>query len=152
MFTARINHFLFFATLICQLLFIETSSAQTEADLSTEVSTHMVQLTEALLKRDSVTLSRLLSDEVTYGHSNGLTQTKAEAIRSVMSLQHEYRRIDTRKQHVRLYGNTAIVNTEVSVSMRFEEKPLELDMDILFVWFRENNQWQLLARQSVRNP
>jgi hypothetical protein len=53
---------------------------------------------------------------------------------------------------VRLYGNTAIVNTEVSVSMRFEEKPLELDMDILFVWFRENNQWQLLARQSVRNP
>lgn len=111
----------------------------------------MQQLRIAILNRDSTTLGHLLSDDVTYGHSNGLSQTKAEVIRSIMSGQHDYRRIETRSSRVRIYDRTALVNAEVNVSMLLEGKALELDMDILLVWMNDAGRWSLLARQSVRN-
>ena len=108
-------------------------------------------LTNALLQRDSLSLDRLLDSEVTYGHSNGLHQTKAEVIRSIMSRQHAYQKIDTRSMQIRMYRNTAVVNTQVSVSMELDAKALDLELDILFVWIQENGDWKLVARQSVRS-
>ncbi|MFM2208192.1 MAG: hypothetical protein RL213_2167 [Bacteroidota bacterium] len=111
----------------------------------------MAVLRSALLTKDSLALSDLLSDEVTYGHTNGLTQTKQELIRSVMSGQQEYKSITVRKTDIRIHGSMAIVNTEGNASLLLDGKPLELDMDVLLVWILENDDWKLVARQSVRN-
>ncbi|MFM9055817.1 MAG: nuclear transport factor 2 family protein [Bacteroidota bacterium] len=127
------------------------SHAQENSDTKREVEEAMQQLRIAILNRDSTTLGHLLSDDVTYGHSNGLSQTKAEVIRSIMSGQHDYRRIETRSSRVRIYDRTALVNAEVNVSMLLEGKALELDMDILLVWMNDAGRWSLLARKSVRN-
>jgi hypothetical protein len=126
----------------------QDTSAETSRQ---EIASKMNLLTNALLERDSLNLDRLLDSEVTYGHSNGLHQTKAEVIRSIMSRQHDYQKIDTRSMQIRMYQNTAVVNTQVAVSMLLESKTLELQLDILFVWIQENGNWKLVARQSVRS-
>lgn len=126
----------------------QDTSAETSRQ---EIASKMNLLTNALLERDSLNLDRLLDSEVTYGHSNGLHQTKAEVIRSIMSRQHDYQKIDTRSMQIRMYQNTAVVNTQVAVSMVLDSKALELQLDILFVWIQENGNWKLVARQSVRS-
>jgi hypothetical protein len=122
-----------------------------EALSKSRISEKMAVLRSALLTKDSLALSDLLSDEVTYGHTNGLTQTKQELIRSVMSGQQEYKSITVRKTDIRIHGSMAIVNTEGNASLLLDGKPLELDMDVLLVWILENDDWKLVARQSVRN-
>ena len=140
--------------LVCLWLFIPLLGVaqDTTAEPSRqEIASKMNLLTNALLQRDSLSLDRLLDSEVTYGHSNGLHQTKAEVIRSIMSRQHAYQKIDTRSMQIRMYRNTAVVNTQVSVSMELDAKALDLELDILFVWIQENGDWKLVARQSVRS-
>lgn len=109
------------------------------------------KLRESLLNRDSVALMNLLSDDVTYGHSNGLNQSKEQVVRSVMSAAHDYRKITVRDAKVRLYVQSAVVNMEADVYLLLEGKPLEMNMDILLVWVYRGGDWKLVARQSVRN-
>ena len=111
----------------------------------------MGQLRSSLLERDSVMLSKLLSDDLTYGHTNGWIQSKEELIRSVVDGQQEYSSINVKGMTVRVYGTTAIVNLDGNASLKFDGKPLELDMKVLLVWVLLDGEWKLVARQSVRN-
>jgi hypothetical protein len=54
----------------------------------------MQSLRNALLAKDSVTLSSLLADDVTYIHSSGFVQTKSQLIRDVMSGFQDYKSIE----------------------------------------------------------
>jgi hypothetical protein len=116
-----------------------------------EISSKMSQLRTALMNRDSVALDSLLAADVTYGHSNGMTQSRSELIRSVISREQDYKKMDVRKMDIRLFGNTAVVNLEADVSLIMTGKPLDMDMDVLLVWVKRKGSWQLVARQSVKN-
>src|SRR3982751_4928329 len=83
-----------------------------QKDLSSQqadVMMRMSYLRSALLTRDSATLSKLLSDDCTYGHSNGLIQTKAQLIRDVVSGAQDYKSIDPTDMVIRVYDNSAVV-------------------------------------------
>jgi hypothetical protein len=116
-----------------------------------EISSKMSQLRTALMNRDSIALDSLLAADVTYGHSNGMTQSRSELIRSVMSREQDYKKMDVRKMDIRFFGNTAVVNLEADVSLIMTGKPMDLDMDALLVWVKRKGCWQLVARQSVKN-
>lgn len=116
-----------------------------------EIISKMAQLRSALMNRDSVALDSLLAADVTYGHTNGMTQSRSELIRSVMSREQDYKKMDVRKMDIRLFGNTAVVNLEADVSLIMAGKLLDLDMDVLLVWVKRKGLWQLVARQSVKN-
>jgi len=120
-------------------------------ETKTEISSKMTQLRTALMGRDSVALDSLLAEDVTYGHSNGMIQSRSELIRSVMSREQDYKKMDVRKMDIRLFGNTAVVNVEADVSLIMTGKPLDLDMDVLLVWIKRKGSWKLVARQSVKN-
>lgn len=77
----------------------------------------MSSLRNALLSKDSAALSVLLADDVTYGHTNGLVQTKQQLIHDVMSGVQEYKSINPINIDVRIFDNTAIVNMTGDVSM-----------------------------------
>lgn len=116
-----------------------------------EVAMRTGQLRAAILDKDSVLLQSLLSEDVTYGHSNGWIQSKSGFIRSVMSREQDYKKMDVRKMEVRVFGNTAVVNLETDVSLIMTGKTMDLDMDILLVWVNAGGEWKLVARQSVKN-
>ena len=111
----------------------------------------MLGLKTALIKKDSVSLSKLLADDVSYGHSNGWLQTKAQLIRDIMSGVQDYKSIDPSNMNIRIYDNTSVVTMQSKVSLTMQGKPLDLSMNVLFVWIKKNNDWKLAARQSVKN-
>jgi hypothetical protein len=124
------------------------SSAQSESKM--EVMMKMLTLKNALVAKDSVALSKVLAEDVTYGHTNAMIQTKAELIRDVVSLVQDYKSIEPSDMKIRIYDNTAIVNMNSKVLMNYQNQPLELNMKITFTWIRKDKDWQLVARQAVR--
>lgn len=110
-------------------------------------------LHRAILNRDSIAIDALLDNDISYIHSNGLTQTKAEVIRSVVSRQHDYSKIHPRRTEVRIIAHSAVVDMDADVSLVLEGKPLELDLHINQVWMKQSDgSWKLVTRQSTRNP
>ena len=140
----------FLLPLMLVLVSISVKAQNDETMTKMNVMGGMMNLRNALLSKDSIALSKVLADEVTYGHTNGLTQSKAELITSVMSGEQEYKSIDPYDINVRAYGNTAIVNMKSKVEMNYQGKPLDLNMKILLVWINKDEVWKLVARQSTK--
>jgi ketosteroid isomerase-like protein len=108
-------------------------------------------LRKALLEKDSVTVTRLLADDVQYGHSNGLVETKSMFISAMMTGKIKYFSLVPSEEVIRMYGKTAIVRNNLKAAIFYEGKDLNLDMKVVQVWQRSANGWQLADRQSVKN-
>ena len=109
----------------------------------------MEMLKRALIDKDSAKLNELLANDVTYGHTNGLIQTKAQLIRSVVSKEQDYKNIVPSDMNIRVYDNTAVVTMKSGVTMMYQGNPLDMQMYITLVWIKKD-KWQLVARQSVK--
>ena len=121
-------------------------------DQKAQVTMKMLSLKNALLAKDSVSLSSLLADDVTYVHSTGNVQTKSQLIRDVMSGVQDYKSIEPSDMQVRIYDNTGVVTLKLKVNVINGGKPLDLNMYVTLTWVKMNGDWKLVARQSVRVP
>ena len=111
----------------------------------------MWELKTALLKRDSISLAKLLADDVSYGHSNGLIQNRAQLISDIMNGTQDYKSIEPSDMNIRIYYNSAVVTMKSRITMNMQGKALDLSMNVLFVWVKKDNDWKLVARQSAKN-
>ncbi|HEY6978523.1 MAG TPA: nuclear transport factor 2 family protein [Chitinophagaceae bacterium] len=137
---------------LATLLTFSSKAQQSNSAQQTEVMMKMANLRNAILSKDSVTLSNLLADDVTYGHSSGLIQTKAELIRSIVSGEQDYKSLEPSDMIVRIYDNAGVVNANVKASVIYKGKPTDLNMAVTFTWVKINGDWKLVARQSVKLP
>lgn len=138
---------LFYITLFLLPAFVQKASAQSQPQM--EAMMKMLSLKTALQAKDSATLASLLAEDVTYGHTNGLVQTKSELIRSVMSGEQDYKNIEPADLNVRIYGNAAVVTMKAKVNMFYKGSPLDMSMVITLTWIKEKD-WKLVARQSTK--
>ena len=141
------NIFVLFFMLFCSSF---VANAQTDKQLQQmDLMMQMQLLKNALIAKDSAALNKLLSEDVSYGHTNGWVQTKAQLIRSVVSGEQDYAAIESSNVNTRIYDLTGIVTMQSKVSMLFQGKSLDLNMKILLVWIKQSDVWKLVARQSV---
>lgn len=105
---------------------------------------------EAMLKKDKAALEKIFHPDLTYSHSSGLVETKAQAIpHAADGLGWEA--IDLSETTVRMQGNVAIVNGKVDMHQRNKDKPTSISKLIqLSVWVKGKGGWQMIARQAVR--
>lgn len=136
---------------ILLILIILGFSNTVSAQESTQevIRMQMLKLRVALLNKDSISLDHLLSEDVTYGHTNGMIQTRAELIRSVMSGEQDYQQIEPSDLMIRIYDHAAVVNMEAHVVMHYRGSPLDMKMKITLTWIKQDTKWKLVARQSV---
>ena len=130
--------------------FLPMRSYSQNASQQTEVMMKTASLRSALLNKDSVGLANLLADDVSYGHSNGMIQTKSELIRDVISRVQDYQSINPSDMSVRVYGNTAIVNMKAKVKLLSSGNPMDLNLAMVLVWIKKDTDWKLEARQAVK--
>jgi hypothetical protein len=107
-------------------------------------------LDEALVKQDTIQLGRLLSNELTYGHSNGWVQTKREVIDDLYNGKLSYKNIKGSDKKVVLEGNIASVRMDAEVIAVMNGNVIQLKLKVLQVWIWKNKNWELFARQSVK--
>src|SRR5882672_4246199 len=89
------------------LFFVAATNAQSDEKELTQ-KTYLLSRT-VFGTKDTVTLAKLLAKTVSYGHSHGNTETRAEMIKGVARNQTNY--TDTLVSNMKLFmeGNTAIV-------------------------------------------
>jgi hypothetical protein len=118
-----------------------------------EVAVVVESLRKAMVDADSLALDKLTADGLSYGHSSGVLQSKAEFIHSIASGASDFVTIDLSEQKITLSGNTAIVRHVLSATTNDAGKgPGKVKIGILLVWIKNKSGWQLLARQAVKLP
>lgn len=105
---------------------------------------------QALVKPDSMALSNLTSEELTYGHSNGMIDNRVSLINSIVSGKSDYGKIEVKNQDITIKGNVAWVRCNMVAEIVETAGNRLLDLKTLYVWTKENGYWKLLARQAVR--
>ena len=110
------------------------------------------QLNDAIfINKDSVALEGLLAFEISYGHSTGRLENRQEMIHGALTSPNIYSNFMMDSASVFFENNTAVVRHVLrAVSIDKDGKQLPLHLGVLQVWIKQNKQWKLMARQSVK--
>jgi hypothetical protein len=103
---------------------------------------------KATIAADKSTLEKLTADELSYGHSSGRLETKAEFIESLTSGKSGFSAIELSDQTVTIVDKTALVRHVFNGASRREAANLKLS--ILTVWLQQGGEWKLVARQAAK--
>ena len=107
---------------------------------------------KAMIEVDITGLENILADDLTYTHTTGTTESKAEFLSVLRSHELEYKSIKPRDSDVRLYGSTALVTGISDMLVISDGKQLALAIRFIEVYLKSDNSWQLVAWQSTRLP
>lgn len=107
-------------------------------------------LDQALVERDTTFLKDLLHEELSYGHSNGWVETKAELLQHLFNGKLVYKKIESKLLTRNNADSVTIVRTESNIKYVLDGKEGELKLLVMQVWVLNKNGWQLLSRQSTK--
>lgn len=117
-----------------------------------EVERCVERLRLAMLEPTHAALDALATDDLSYGHSNGMVENKASFIEALVSKRSNFRRIELSDQVVAVSGNVALVRHTLNADTHDGGRPGQVTLKILLVWQQRHGEWKLLARQAVRTP
>lgn len=106
----------------------------------------------AMVARDRPALERLLADDLSYTHSTGQVESKAQFLESIASGTLLYRAIEPEEVAVRVYGETAVVTGRAALRVENRGQAMALPVRFTSVYVRKDGRWKLAAWQSTRLP
>lgn len=125
---------------------------ESEADQFESVEKTVEELFTAMMEADESSLTLLLSEDLSYGHSSGVIQSKNEFIEEILSGKPvKLTNIRVENQTVDISDNVAIVrHTFLSDGINAEGETVPIRIGNCLVWKKENDMWKLLVRQAFR--
>jgi len=127
-----------------------SSAAVAEAGDEAAVGQAVEGLRKALLGADKAQLQQLVADQVSYGHSDGRVQTKAEFIDGVMTRKAVVKSITFPELKVAVVGDAALARHIYLSDSETDGKPTTTRISALQVWQKQDGDWRLLARQGYK--
>ena len=112
------------------------------------VSAAVEALRKATIAADKSALEKLTAAELSYGHSSGRVETKAEFIDALVSGKSGFSAIELAGQTVNVVDRIAIVRHVFNATRRKEGDKVKLFN--LTIWMQQQDQWKLLARQAAK--
>ena len=112
------------------------------------VSAAVEAFRNATIAADKSALDKLTANELSYGHSSGRLESKAEFIEALTSGKSGFSAIELSDQTITIVDQTALVRHVFNGASRRESANLKLS--ILTVWLRQQGQWKLVARQAAK--
>ena len=97
-------------------------------------------------------LSAMMMDDLTYTHSSGVEESKAEFLEALKSGKYVYREITPRDRRVRVHGDAAVVSGPCHVVIEPSGKRAELDLYFTELYVKEAGQWRMALWHSTRLP
>jgi ketosteroid isomerase-like protein len=104
----------------------------------------------AMLKADRSQFETLCSDQLSYGHSSGRVENKAQFIDAATSGRSTWKFITLTDQVNQIVGDNAIVRHTLTGETERDGKTNPVKIGVLMVWQKQDGNWKLLARQAVR--
>lgn len=136
--------------LVLSLLALSSNGARAAPTAEQRVLAAQELWKQAMVKKDRAAFEKVLHPDLTYAHSSGLVETKAQAIEHVMKSSAIWERVEFSDTQVRLHGRTAVVTGKVDYHQRGKEKVNVINLRVLTVWLEGAQGWQMIARQATR--
>ncbi len=108
------------------------------------------KLRAAMLAADRSQLDALTAPQLSYGHSGGVVESKAQFIDVVAGKRTVYKAITLSDQSIVMAGDEAIVRHVFSTDFESGGSPGSSRVGVMQVWQKRDGQWRLLARQAFR--
>lgn len=108
------------------------------------------KLRAAMISGERSALEAIASDSLSYGHSGGNVQNKAEFVEGIASGKSDFVTIDLSEQTVSVLNNVAVVRHVLTATTNDGGKPGNVKIKVLLVWVKEKGKWKMLARQAVK--
>jgi ketosteroid isomerase-like protein len=105
---------------------------------------------QAMVDGDGARLLELCSDAMSFGHANGVVQTKTEFVKTVVDKTEVFKSIKLSDHKVMVSGDMGIARHTFDSDLVFMGKDLHLTLGIIMVWRNEDGRWRLFARQSFK--
>lgn len=133
---------------IALMLFTTTMNAQSKSEK--EVAEAVETLRKAMVDGNGAVLKDIAADALTYGHSSGKIEDKAEFVNTIATGKSDFVSIDLKDQTIQISNDVAIVRHTFFAKTNDGGKPGEVNLKILTVWQKQKGGWKLLARQAVK--
>lgn len=127
-----------------------TSSVSLAQRRQASVVNAVEQLRLAMIDPTEARLSALVADSLTYGHSGGKVENKAEFIQALLSGESDFKTITLTNQRVTLVDNIALVRHGLQAETLNKGVAGTANLSVLLVWVYGRGSWKLLARQAVK--
>jgi ketosteroid isomerase-like protein len=138
------------ALAIGTLNLLQSASSAAESADEAAVDKAIEALRKALLEKDKARLELLSADQLSYGHSSGKVQTKAEFVDGVMTSKALTKSIAFPELSITVVGDAAIARHLFEAEMETDGKPTSVKIGALQVWQKQTGNWKLLARQGFK--
>jgi hypothetical protein len=112
------------------------------------VSAAVEELRKAMIAGDRSALDKIAAAELSYGHSSGRLENKAEFIEALASGKSGFSEIKTEGETIKIVDKTALVRHTFNGTRRKDGDKVKLYT--LLVWLQQGDQWKLLARQAAK--
>lgn len=102
--------------------------------------------------KDGQAMQALVDERLSYAHSNGQVENKAQMVANAVASQNQYRDIVVDRVSMTVADNTAVARHVLAATQTDQHgKESALRISVLQVWMRQPGKpWALLARQAVR--
>lgn len=104
----------------------------------------------AMIQGDLAALEGLLAEDLTYTHSTGQVETRAQFLESLRSGKLRYLAATPSDVNVRVYGDTAVVTGRAEMKVSSQGQELTVTARFTEVWVKSGGAWKLAAWQSTR--
>jgi ketosteroid isomerase-like protein len=123
----------------------------TQTGKADAVSAAVEALRKAMIAADKPALEKLAAMQLSYGHSSGRVENKAEFVEAFVSGKSGFSSIELEGQTINVVDNIALVRHVFNATHRNHRKDgNQAKLYILTVWQQQQDQWKLLARQATK--
>ena len=131
---------------------LQHSSAVAESADEAAVAQAVEALRKAIFGQEKAQLEALCAEQLSYGHSGGRVETKAQFIDGVMSRKAILKALTLSEHTVAIVGSDAIARHTWTSESETDGKMTNTKIGVLQVWQKQGGTWKLLARQAFRTP
>ena len=135
---------LFFLGLMCSGM---VCFAQTDEE---KVTTTLKEFHQALVNKNTVSINQQTDKMLTYGHSNGWVETKADVIKDIETGYISYNSFKEDSISVLINDKLASARFVADINVTLKGTTSNFHLKVLEVWVKKGKRWVLFARQAVK--
>ena len=132
------------------IFLLASSAAFTQITEEAKLLKTVTEFHKALVDKNTVSINQQTDKGLSYGHSNGWVQTKADLIKDFETNYISYQNIKEDSVTITRNGTMANVRFVADITATMKATTNTYRLKVLEVWVKKGNRWLLFARQAIR--
>lgn len=137
-----------FITMVSIFCFSSLSAQNKDKNVA-KIEETVAELYKAMVDKEKSILQNLTMDKLTYGHSSGTIENKAEYVDGVLNGAFQFTDIAPMDQTISIANKVGVVRHIFVAKGTNNGRPADVRIGCLLI-FKKEGRWKLLARQAYK--